>query len=160
MTRSLSNVYVITPHFPFSYPRDTESVQSSCTMEVLIPAGQTTHVKPYQSHLPSDTVLGVCGNSVHIALPQTVIESTFCTEMEDITVFTSDFQIRFYGTWMEEVDGAILQITGNALFYSCVVWVLCIMYIASVCTSICSIKYSPASKIYTFPFYFFPRSCA
>ena len=82
-------------------------------MDVLIPAGQTIFVKNYQSRLPTGTVLGVCGNSIHIALPRTVIDSTYCKEMGEITDFTGDFQIRFYGTWMDESSGAVLQITGR-----------------------------------------------
>ena len=113
MTRSTSNVYLITPQYPYSFPRDPESVQSSCAMDVLIPAGQTIFVKNYQSSLPTNTVLGVCGNSIHIALPRTVIDSTYCTEMGEITNFTGDFQIRFYGTWTDEASGAVLHITGT-----------------------------------------------
>ena len=82
-------------------------------MDVLIPAGQTIHLKNYKSNLPNGTVLGVCENSIHIALPKTVIESTHCTEMDEIKDFTGDFHIRFYGTWTDKANGAILQITGE-----------------------------------------------
>ena len=115
MTRSTSNVYLITPQYPYSYPRDPESVLPSCTMDVLIPAGQNIFVKNFQSRLPTGTVLGVCGNSIHIALPRTVIDSTYCTEMGQITEFMGDFQIRFYGTWTDEASGAVLHITGTVV---------------------------------------------
>ena len=153
MKRSASNAFVITPQYPFSYPRDSDSVQSSCTMDVLIPTGQTTYLKNYRSNLPTGTVLGVCRDSIHIALPKTVIESTYCTEMDEIKDFTGDFKIRFYGTWTDQANGAILQITGeNPLSSTYIYYKLALMY--NVCCSLLCVNkvgfqnYALPSKIY------------
>ncbi len=107
--------------------RDLDSNQSHdlCTMDVLVPTGSTIYASKdqldfsshtgsnVQSELPSNTVLGVCDDSLQLAVPQSVISSTNCDIFHQRAEFTEDFQIRYYGMWGDKARGVLVQITGE-----------------------------------------------
>ncbi len=78
-----------------------------------MPTGSTIYASNIQSELPSDTVLGVCEDSLQLAVPQSVISATNCVPFEDSVEFTEDFQIRYYGMWDSKASGVLMQISGK-----------------------------------------------
>ncbi len=117
--RSSGSVFVVSPGFPRSYPPPPNPAHpappSSCAMEVLIPAGQRTFAHALRSQLPANTALGVCGNSLQIAMPRAVIDTTYCSELGEGSAapFSSDFLVRYFGAWRDEAQGTLLQISGE-----------------------------------------------